>query len=87
MTTHTEKTIKLAARLYEARDTARTLLGDGYKEKMAQGIRNLEALAVEHNITVLEAAMRTAKVFNADYNGMGALLVMAAAVERMEPTE
>mgnify|MGYP001599708357 FL=1 len=86
MTQHTERTIKLAARLYEARDTAKTLLGDRFKEKMAVGIQNLEALAKEHNITVLEAAMRTAKVFNAEYNGRGALLVMAAAVEQMEPT-
>ncbi len=81
-----EKAIRLAAKMYEAREAARTLLGDKFKERMAEGIKALEALAAEHKITVLEAARRSAEMYTDQYNGMAALMIIAAAVEHAEPS-
>lgn len=82
-----EKTICLAAKMYAARDAARSLLGEKFKERMADGIKALEQLADEHQITVLEAAQRSAKMYADQYNGMAAIMVIAAAVEHAEPSK
>ena len=82
-----EKTIRLAAKMYETREVARALLGDKFKERMATGIELLKDLAAEHNITVLEAAKRSAEMYAGQHNGMAAIMVIAAAVEHSEPSE
>jgi hypothetical protein len=84
---NSEKAIKLAAKMYEARDAVRILLGDRFKERMATGIENLEALAAAHNTTVMAAAQRSAKMYADEHNGMAALMIIAAAVEHAEPSE
>jgi hypothetical protein len=81
-----ENVIRLASKMYEARESVRFLLGDKFKERMAVGIENLKTIAAEHNITVLEAAQRCAKMYADQYNGTAAMLVIAAAVEHAEPS-
>jgi hypothetical protein len=81
-----EKTIRLASKMYEAREAARFLLGDKFKERMAEGIEGLRAIAADHNITVLEAAQRCAKMYVDQDRGTAAMLVIAAAVEHAEPS-
>lgn len=82
-----ENVIRLASKMYEARDSVRFLLGDKFKERMAVGIENLKMIAAEHNISVLEAAHRCAKMYSDQYNGTAAMLVIAAAVEHAEPSK
>jgi hypothetical protein len=79
--------IQMAAKMYDARDTARVLLGDKFKERMAQGISILKALAEEHHITIEQAAIRSAKMYTDQYNGMAAMMVLAALVESVEPSD
>jgi hypothetical protein len=81
-----ESAIRLAAKMYEARDSVRFLLGNKFKERMAEGIEGLKTIAAEHNITVLEAAQRCAKMCADQYNGTAAMMVIAAAVEHAEPS-
>jgi hypothetical protein len=79
--------MRLSATMRDARDAARLLLGDSFKERMAEGGRKLEALAKEHGITVLQAALRTGKTYEEENNDMAVMMIMAAVVEYLEPSE
>jgi hypothetical protein len=86
MTPKSETQIRIAAKLYEARDAVRTLLGDKYHEKMKIGMDALQTLCDEEGISPLVAATRTANMFDREGRGAAALLVLAAAVEMLEPS-
>ncbi len=79
--------IQMAAKMCDARDSIRLLLGDKFKERMAQGISILKSIAEEHHITVEQAAIRSAKMYADEYNGMAAMMVLAAWVESVEPSD
>lgn len=82
--TATEQQVKMAAKLYEMRDTAKRLLGDVYRQRMAE-MGGLLMDAAEHNgITPLAAAIRLCKSPN--LSATDTLMVMAAAVELAEPS-
>lgn len=82
----TETTIRLAENLYRARRTMRTLLGAGYDEKIAFMKPGLQRFA-EHIGTddILVAATQLALRVD-PLDGMERLLIMATAVEILEPT-
>lgn len=78
----TKHQIQMAARLYEARDAARRLLGAKYPatiQPLVAGLQRLADATTEGN--VLSAAIRAAR----NLTGTDALLVLAAAVECVEP--
>lgn len=79
-----EKRVKLAAKLYEARDTIRTLLGDRYRPEMKRIGEYLMAMATQSGTTELKAALEVAKRCAGPHAGMK---VLAAAVELVEPSE
>ena len=79
--------IQMAAKMYDARDTARVLLGDKFKERMAEGISILKSIAEEHHITVEQAALRSAKMYADEHNHAAAMMVLAAWVESVEPSD
>ena len=80
----TQKQVQMAAQLYDMREKARRLLGDRYKSHMAELGRILAMTAERDKKSVLAVATEVAKKRN--LIGMDLLLVMAAAVELMEPT-
>lgn len=84
MTAITEKTTKIAARLYECRDTAKNILGDKYHDRLSAYMDAIKQVAETRKTGALEAALIMAK--NTD-DGMTTMLIMAAAVEIEEPTQ
>jgi len=79
----TEKNVAMAAKLYECRNAARNILGGRYTEKMREYGDAVRAVATEHGCGELEAGIRLA---NATGDGMAAILVLAATVEIIEPS-
>lgn len=75
--------IQMAAKLYECRDAARNILGGRYAEKMREYGDAVRAMAAEQGCGELEAGTRLAK---ATGDGMAAVLVLAATVEIIEPS-
>lgn len=80
----TQKQVQMAAKLYEMRDTAKRLLGDVYKARMAEMGKLLTDAAAHAQIEPMAAAIRLCKSPN--LSGTDVLMVMAAAVELAEPS-
>ena len=80
--TATEQQVRLAAQLYQARDSVRRLLGDTYAVRMAALGASLQRLATARNSSVLKDAISAARAVR----GMDSLLILAAAVEHTEPS-
>lgn len=80
--------IQKAAKLYECRDTARTLLGAEYPAKIAEWKKLVADEAKRTNRNALEAAITLNKrvVDGMPGDGFSMLLIFAAAVEIIEPS-
>lgn len=81
-----ESKILLAARLYAARDTARILLGDKYASRMQEGGAMLQDLAEKSGKSLLVVAGEFANKMEREGKPYGALAILAAAVELIEPS-
>jgi hypothetical protein len=79
-----ESTIKLAARLYQMRDAAKTLLRDKYNVKMAALGQIISESAAKQKRSPLLVANDMAQ--KGRLTGVALLLIMAAAVELLEPS-
>ena len=77
----TEKQVRIAAQLYDARDTVRRLLGEHYRRRMRDIGDQLTQIAADRPL--LSVAGEVAK---GAPNAWDQLLVLAAAVEMVEPT-
>ena len=75
--------VQIAAKMYECRDTARRLLGNKYPDRMRELGQAIKALSKEKSCSNLEAGKRIAE---SSGGGMVAILVMAATVEIIEPS-
>jgi hypothetical protein len=82
----TEKEVKLAATLYRIRDTTRQLLGDKYQRKMAEMGQVVRRAAAMNNMDTLQAAQWMAAQPEMQGHATETMLVLAAAVELIEPT-
>jgi hypothetical protein len=79
-----EQQVRLAAKLYEARDASRRILGEKYKERMALYGRGIRVLQIgETQDSVLSATIELAK--KCDHE-MEVIFVIAAGVELIEPS-
>ena len=83
-----EKQIKMAAKLYECRDTAKKLYGAEFQNKISDYKRYIKACMMKHNYKdEITAAMSLAKdCEGVQGSGMGVMLIMAACVELIEPS-
>ena len=75
-------TIQVAAKLYECRDAARSLLGVHFKRDAALWAIAIQGVADMDNISTLAAANKMAR----ETDGFGAIVILAAFVEMTEPT-
>ncbi|MBB3193969.1 recombination-associated protein RdgC [Roseateles terrae] len=81
----TEKQVRTAAKLYEARDAAKTLLGENFKPRMLTLGAVLVLTAKAHAKSIVDAAL---KIIDDDrLDGFAAIEMLAAAVEQVEPTQ
>lgn len=77
-----EQAIKLAAKLYECRDTAKRLLGDGYQARMDAYGQIIKSTAMTTGTSEMSAAIACANRLG----GLPAVYYLAAAVEIAEPS-
>lgn len=78
-----EQQVRMAARLYEMRDTARRLLGSSYGAKMAELGDALKTVAEKTNRQPLSVAIEAAR----EADGLTQCYLLAAVVELTEPNE
>ena len=81
-----EQHIKLAAKLYKCRDTAKALFKDEYNEKLRTYKNVIQAHMAKFNIDVLPSVLEICSAESVRENGMATMLFMAAAVELTEPS-
>ena len=74
--------IQVAAKLYECRDAARSLLGAHYRRDMELWSIAIKGVAASDKCSEIMAAHKMA----AEAGGFGAIVVLAAYVEMTEPT-
>jgi len=74
----------LAPKLYETRNTARMLLGEGYSARMKELGAMVAKVAAGRRTGALDAAQDVVRA--ADLDGFEAIQVLAAAVELIEPS-
>jgi hypothetical protein len=78
-----EAKVKMAARLYQCRDTAKSIMGAKYQEEIACFSRLIQAQAKRDGCSELAAATDLA----GKAGGFGAIYMLAAYVELVEPSE
>lgn len=78
-----EHVVKMAAKLYECRDAARSILGEKYPERMMEYGDLVRRLAAADGCGEIDAGTRLAKSAG---NAIQVMLVMAATVEIIEPS-
>lgn len=81
-----EKQIKVAAKLYQCRDTAKRFFAAEYQEKLKPYTRLIQQVMAANKEDELKAAMRIVKLETIADNGMAQILTFAAAVELVEPS-
>jgi hypothetical protein len=80
-----EQQIKLAAKLYRCRDTAKRFFGNDFQDKIEPYKQVISGVAKDKGIGELEATMKICDDDVIKNNGWTVLLLMAAAVELIEP--
>lgn len=78
----TEQEVKIAAMLYECRDTAKRVFGAEYHKRMQAYGQTVKSAANAMECSELSAATTLAKASG----GMASILYLAAAVELAEPS-
>lgn len=78
-----EQAVKMAAKLYECRDTAKRVFGDGYHKRMEAYGQVVKSAANALRCSDIAAATTLA---NKAGGGMAAICYLAAVVEMTEPS-
>ena len=84
-----EKQIKIAAKLYECRDTAKSLAKirkEDYKTMLAPYTHIIKQVMEANKEEELPALIRISKTHTYNDNAMAQLMFMAATVELIEPS-
>jgi len=79
-----EKVIKIAARLYEVRSTAKTFLGAKYQEKIKPYIHILQETMKANKENETEALLRISKTNMYRDSEFAPMMFISASVEVME---
>lgn len=82
-----EQQIKMAAKLYECRDTAKKLFKHEYKEKLKPYTVLLQNVMKANNLEEIPALLLISKTETYQESGMAQMMFMAAVVELIEPSE
>lgn len=81
-----EQEIKMAAKLYKCRDTAKVFFKGEYKEKLQPYSHILKEVMKANNLKEIPALLKISKMQHYQENGMAQLMYMAAVVELIEPS-
>lgn len=81
-----ENYIKIAAKLYKCRDTAKSFLKDEYKERLQPYTDIIKEVMKANNLEPLSALLKISKTKHYQENGFTQMMYMAAIVELIEST-
>jgi hypothetical protein len=82
-----EEKIKMAAKLYQCRDSAKFLHGKEYKRRMEDYGKYIYAYMAKQGVDELQAAINLCtEVKDMDGAGMFTMNIFAAAIELIEPS-
>ena len=81
-----EKQIKIAAKLYECRDTAKRLFKDDYFERIEPYKKLIQAVMKANNIGEIPALLKISQTETYQENEVGQMMFIAAVTELMEPS-
>ena len=84
-----EKEIKMAAKLYECRDTAKSLAkmkGEDYKQMLKPYSDIITNVMKSNNLKHIPALLKISETKTYQNSGMAQMLFMAALTELMEPS-
>ncbi len=79
-----EQQVKIAAELYQCRDTAKRFFRDEYEAKLKPYKNIIEAHQKKFNLDVLPSVLELCSFESVRDNGVATMLFMAAAVEMVE---
>ena len=80
-----EQQVRLAAKLYEMRDTVKRLLGDRYSAHMAEVRKMIEG--GQERMKITEPLVMATKICTANsLRGLDVAYIMTGAVEMVEPS-
>ena len=85
----TQEHVKLAAKLYSARDSVKFLYGEQYLEKIKPIMAKINSLTNGDKSKVLKTVVKLIQAIAANHEDSGTMqmMVLAAAVEILEPSE
>lgn len=81
-----EKEIKMAAKLYECRDTAKSFFKEKFKEKLQPYTHIIKEVMKANNLEEIPALLKISKAQHYQENGFAQMMYMAAVVELIEPS-
>ena len=81
-----EKQVKIAAKLYECRDTAKRFFKAEYKAKLEPYTHIIKAVMKANNLEEIPALLKVSQTHTYQDNAMGQMMFMAAVVELIEPS-
>lgn len=81
-----ETQIKIAAKLYQCRDTAKSFLKDKYKEKLEPFTHLIKETMKANNMDEIHALLLIIQTHHYQDNYMAQMMYMAAVVEMIEPS-
>jgi hypothetical protein len=82
-----QQSIKITAKLYECRDSAKFIFKDNFQESLQPFLDIVHQVMKANNQNPLEALLTISKTNTYLNNGMAQLLFMTAVVEIMEPSD
>jgi hypothetical protein len=78
--------VQMAAKLYECRDAAQSLFGDGYMNKIQPYKEMIQVVMKANNIGEIPALLKISQTETYQENAVGQMMFMAAVVELIEPS-
>ena len=81
-----ETQVKMAAKLYKCRDTAKNFLGAEYKERLKPYTQILTAVMKANNLEEIPALLKVSETETYQDSPIGQMMFMAATVELIEPS-
>ena len=77
---------KIALKLYQCRETAKSFFKDEYSKKLEPFINNIKMVMIKENLDEISALLIIGKMPHYQGDGMIQLLYMAAVTELIEPS-
>jgi len=83
----TRQAVEVAAKLYDCQESAKSIYGNLYKERIGQWIEIVKKAEEDYGLETLLAGQKLIKKLSEQGRGIGVMMVGAAMVEILEPNK